>query len=372
MKSSSLRLFLLMTGLMVLPSGVLPLSAQQPKDSAVEEKRLLQVLRSDAPAAQKAITCKELAIHGSGAAVPDLAKLLPNPQLSSWSRIALEAIPGEQSDAALRQAAESLRGQLLVGVINSIGVRRDKKAVPILIARLQDGDLEVAAAAAVAMGRIADDEATLALQKALPMVSAELKSSVAEACVLAAEYRLLNGQKQKAAEIYDQVRNADVPIQRIVEATRGNTGTRSGRPLLIQTLRSKEKKLRQLALATVREFPGDRIDTALAAELNEASPERAVFIIQAMADRPQTVVLPAILSAVREGKPMVQAAAIDSLRRVGDESCLPILLTVATGDNTELKEIAKSTLAELPGEGVNQRIAMMLSAKAGEYACYCT
>ena len=150
MKSSSLRLFLLMTGLMVLPSGVLPLSAQQPKDSAVEEKRLLQVLRSDAPAAQKAITCKELAIHGSGAAVPDLAKLLPNPQLSSWSRIALEAIPGEQSDAALRQAAESLRGQLLVGVINSIGVRRDKKAVPILIARLQDGDLEVAAAAAVA------------------------------------------------------------------------------------------------------------------------------------------------------------------------------------------------------------------------------
>lgn len=371
MKSSSLRLFLLMTGLMVLPSGVLPLSAQQPKDSAVEEKRLLQVLRSDAPAAQKAITCKELAIHGSGAAVPDLAKLLPNPQLSSWSRIALEAIPGEQSDAALRQAAESLRGQLLVGVINSIGVRRDKKAVPILIARLQDGDLEVAAAAAVAMGRIADDEATLALQKALPMVSAELKSSVAEACVLAAEYRLLNGQKQKAAEIYDQVRNADVPIQRIVEATRGAILARDqeGVPLLIQTLRSKEKKLRQLALATVREFPGDRIDTALAAELNEASPERAVFIIQAMADRPQTVVLPAILSAVREGKPMVQSAAIDSLRRVGDESCLPILLTVATGDNAELKEIAKSTLAELPGEGVNQRIAMMLSsANAGENA----
>ena len=101
-----------------------------------------------------------------------------------------------------------------------------------------------------------------------------------------------------------------MPIQRIAEATRGAILARDqeGVPLLIQTLRSKEKKLRQLALATVREFPGDRIDTALAAELNEASPERAVFIIQAMADRPQTVVLPAILSAVREGKPMVQAA----------------------------------------------------------------
>ena len=41
---------------------------------------------------------------------------------------------------------------------------------------------------------------------------------------------------------------------------------------------------------------------------------------------------------------------------------------MATGDNAELKEIAKSTLAELPGEG-NQRIAMMLSsANAGENA----
>jgi hypothetical protein len=57
-----------------------------------QEKEFIAVLQSDAAAADKAIACKRLAISGSAAAVPDLAKLLPDPQLSSWARIALEAM----------------------------------------------------------------------------------------------------------------------------------------------------------------------------------------------------------------------------------------------------------------------------------------
>ena len=370
MKSKFASLSVLALGAMVLAFGMPPVAAQQRRDSATEEKRLLAVLKSDAAAGQKAISCKELAIYGSSNAVPELEKLLPNPQLSSWARIALEVIPGDQSDAALRTAAESMQGQLLVGVINSIGVRGDAKAVPILITRLKDNDFEVASAAAVALGRIADDESTGALQAALPTVPEKLRSSVAEACVLCAEARLVTGRQKEAAEIYDQVRSADVPMQRIVEATRGSILARGqeGVPLLVESLRSPEKKLRQLALATVREFPGDQIDAALAKELKVVPPARAVSIIQAMADRPQTVVLPAILAAVQNGNPQVQASAIDALRRVGDESCLEILLSMATSDDPELQQIAKSTLAELPGEGVNSKIANMLaSSKGNEY-----
>ena len=120
MKSKFASLSVLTLGAMVLAFGMPPVAAQQRRDSATEEKRLLAVLKSDAVAAQKAISCKELAIYGSSNAVPELEKLLPNPQLSSWARIALEVIPGDQSDAALRTAAESMQGQLLVGVINSI------------------------------------------------------------------------------------------------------------------------------------------------------------------------------------------------------------------------------------------------------------
>ena len=368
MKSTFAPFGWLALGVLILALAMPLADAQQPRDSVTEEQRLLTVLQSDAPSAQKAISCKELAIYGSGKAVPELAKLLPDPQLSSWARIALEVIPGEQANAALRTAAESMQGQLLVGVINTIGVRRDSQAVPILIGHLKDDDVEVASASAVALGRIADDDARKALQAALATVPEDLRSPVAEACVLCAEARLLSGRQKEAAEIYDQVRNAEVPMQRIVEATRGSILARgqAGVPLLVQSLRSPEKKLRQLALATVREFPGDQIDAALAKELKVVPPTRAVSIIQAMADRPQTVVLPAILAAARSDNPQVQASAIDALRRVGDESCLEILLSLATSDDPELQQVAKSTLAELPGEGVNNRIVTMLSGSKGK------
>ncbi len=120
-------------------------AADDPNASAKSETELLAVLRSDAPTAEKAIACKNLAIYGSSEAVPDLAKLLPNPQLSSWARIALEAIPGEAVDEALRKASNSLEGRLLVGTINSIGVRRDATAVDGLAGRLKDADADYGA-----------------------------------------------------------------------------------------------------------------------------------------------------------------------------------------------------------------------------------
>src|SRR5262245_44684607 len=75
-----------------------------------KEKELIAALKSGAPA-EKAMTCKQLAVHGSGAAVPELAKLLSDEQLASWSRIALEAIPDKAADEALRNATYSLQGR---------------------------------------------------------------------------------------------------------------------------------------------------------------------------------------------------------------------------------------------------------------------
>jgi pimeloyl-ACP methyl ester carboxylesterase len=62
-----------------------------------KEAQLIGVLQSDAPKAEKAITCKRLAIYGGKDAVPALAALLPDEQLTSWARIALEVIPGRES-----------------------------------------------------------------------------------------------------------------------------------------------------------------------------------------------------------------------------------------------------------------------------------
>ena len=72
------------------------LLAASPANSAEMEKKLIAIMRSDAPPEEKAITCKRLAVYGGDDAVPVLAPLLEDPRLASWARVALEAIPGRQ------------------------------------------------------------------------------------------------------------------------------------------------------------------------------------------------------------------------------------------------------------------------------------
>ncbi len=341
--------------------------ADGPATSPEKEQELLAVLKSDAAPAEKAITCKQLAIYGSAAAVPELAKLLPMPELSSWARIALESIPGPEADEALRTATDSLQGRLLVGTINSLGVRRDAAAVAALSGKLKDADVEVAAAAAVALGRIGNDDASKALRTALADSSPEVRSFVAEGCVLCAERLHSEGKLADAIAIYDEVRAADVHLQRIVEATRGAILARGqdGIPLLVEQLHSDDRALFRLALGTAREFPGSEIDKVLVTEMTKSPDDRAALIVQAMADRKDTVVLTAILKAAEQGPLAVRLSAVDALARVGNVTCLNSLLKIAVDKDAELSVAAKDTLAEIPGDNVNAQIVALLPKAEG-------
>ena len=159
-------------------------------------------------------------------------------------------------------------------------------------------------------------------------------------------------------------------MQRIVEATRGAILTRGqdGIPLLVEQLQSKDRIMFRLALQTAREFPGNQIDNTLVAELNSAAPDRAALIVQAMADRPDTVVLAAVLKAADAGPKEVRLSAIDALARVGDLSCLDSLLKIALDTDADLSQSAKLTLAEIPGENIDTQImALLKSAKGKSY-----
>lgn len=336
--------------------------------SAERESELIAILSGDAPPAEKAITCKKLAIYGSSAAVPELAKLLENPQLASWSRIALEAIPGPAADEALRKATESLQGNLLIGVINSIGVRRDAEAVELLTAKLKDQDSGIATAAAVALGHVGNAAAGKALRQALASENAEVRSGAAEGCILCAERFLSDGQAAVAIEIYDEVRKADVPRPRKLEATRGAIVARNqeGIPLLVEQLRGSDRGLFQIGLSTIREFPGSGIDKALAAEVDRATPERAALMIVAMADRPETVDLAAVSKASETGPQPVRLAAIAALGRVGKPSSLPSLLKMTLETDADIAQTAQTALADLPGDGVDNDIVARLAKSTGK------
>ena len=325
------------------------------KESAAQKQRqLIGVLKSDAAPGEKGLACKQLAIYGTKDAVPALAALLSNPDLSSWARIALEAIPGSAPDAALRKAMGELQGRLLVATINSIGVRRDAKAVTGLGGKLGDPDMAVVSSAAVALGRIGGSKAAQMLEQALTGGPDVARPAVAQGCILCAERFLLKGQTDQAGKLYDAVRSAAVPKQRILEATRGAILARKsgGIPLLIEQLHSPDKAFLGIGLRTARELPGLAATEALAAELNRCSPDRQALILLAIADRSDAAAAATVLQAARAGSGKVRLAAVGALERRMDKGSLPVLLEAAASDDTDVAQLAIGVLTRLPGNDV--------------------
>jgi len=341
-------------------------------DGAARERELIAVLASDAPEADKALACKGLAEHGSAAAVPELAKLLGNERLASWSRIALEAIPDPACDAALRGAAGTLSGRLLLGVINSLGVRRDAGAVGMLAAKLSDRDPQVVAAAAVALGKIGDAAAAAALQESFKKVASngdpQTRAAVAEGLVVCAERLSVAGASAEAMAIYDLVRAANVPKQRIREATRGAILVRGGRgvPLLVEQLRASDEGLFTIGLSTARELSTPEVDAALVAELKTAPAQRAALLIAVLADRGSPAAVPAIVQAATTGPKEVRMVAIRALGRIGRASIAPMLIAVASEPDAELSAAAMVAIAELRDDGIDAMLRDRLQKARGK------
>ncbi len=333
------------------------------------EQQLIETLRANSKP-DKAIACKKLAIYGTKTAVPELAKLLSDEQLASWARIALEAIPDPAVDDALREAAKTLKGKLLVGAINSIGVRRSASAVNELTLHLKGNDSDVAAAAAVALGHIGDAASIKALRAELTASTGPVREAVAEGCILAAERLMASDNLQEAKEVYDEVRRGGVSKEKTLEATRGailarGSGGSEGIPLLIEQLRSSDKGFLQIGLSAARELPGGDVSNALAVEATKAPPDRAVLLINALADRDERTLPPAIFLAARSGPKPVRIAAIEFIGRVGDQNSLPALLEISANADAELANAAKTVLATLPGDKVNQEIVARLPKAEG-------
>jgi hypothetical protein len=89
------------------------------------QARLLNVLKSPELTAEKAAAFEELAAFGTSEVIPILAPLLSDEKLAHYARFALEANSAPAVDELLRKSLDQLHGNLLIGVINSLGVRKD-------------------------------------------------------------------------------------------------------------------------------------------------------------------------------------------------------------------------------------------------------
>jgi len=194
------------------------------KDEAARrqlEKRLAAVLGSDVSNAAKDVVCRQLSLIGSAASVPALAALLPDKELSHMARYALERMPCPEAVAAMRQALEKTDGLVKVGIIGSLGVRRDAESVPALVKLLSDADVETACAAAAALGSIGNAQAAQALRGFLAKAPEPVRMAAADACLTCAERLLAAGNKAQASALYMALTKPGQPKHVRLAAMRG-------------------------------------------------------------------------------------------------------------------------------------------------------
>ena len=178
---------------------------------ATIEKALLEVLESDATRAGKQFVCRQLSIIGTEQSVPTLAKMLTGEETSDMARYALERIPGSAVDEALRGSLRGARGNARIGIINSLGQRRDKEAIRNLRRILGRPNEEAAIAAAAALGQIADSQAAEALAEAKDKAEGKLLLVVLDAYLKCADQMVADGDKVKAMGIYKELQKEGMP-----------------------------------------------------------------------------------------------------------------------------------------------------------------
>ena len=189
-----------------------PPEFQEGDIATMDAAALIRILTdASSPEFQKAKACQRAGELGPREAVPALSALLSHERLNTYARYGLEPIVDPSADDALRAGLSKLKGNLLIGVINSIGKRRDAKAGPVLAKMIYDADAGVARAAAAALGHIGGLSSMKELQAALVKTKGMTRMAVADASLVCAERLLVEGNRDQALALYASMSAPDVP-----------------------------------------------------------------------------------------------------------------------------------------------------------------
>jgi HEAT repeat protein len=330
-------------------------------DAVQDVSAEITVLASGAPRHEKVNACRRLAAVGGPAAIPTLATLLTDEQLSHPARMALEAMPYPEAGEALRSALPNLDGDLLIGAINSLAARRQVDAVNDVAVFLSNEDAEVAAAACTALGTIASPDAISRLQMAVTGLPSEALPAWGNACLRAVVTLREKGQVDQSLQLCQLIRQAELPRQIHLAAARQMALMRpqQAMPIFQQLLTSPDDDDFAMALTVSRELEPPQVSDVLLANLPNLPPKRQIQVILALANRDGQVAggasaVPALIPLLEDPDQETRLAAVQALGQVIGVAELSVLTSrlLNVPDGAERRAIQAALVAacrRMPG-----------------------
>lgn len=295
---------------------------------------------------------RQLEHIGRGEAVPALTQLLggEDAELRECARRALEKNPDPAATTSLRAALEkAVQPNWRIGLIHSLGEKRDLAAVPLITPHLRDP--VTGGEAAKALGNIASPAAVEALWSVF-----DQNRLAPEALVQAANRLLADGQPLAAKAIAQRLwqQPPAAPSRRAALAIMAKADASAAQPWITEALTGNDPKLQQAALTAALNAGLTQAVADLLPRMPASAKVQALAVLPASAE-------PQIVAVVSDADENVRRAALEALGRVGSGASVPILLAAATDDAKPGKSTAAAALARINGPGAAQAIRQAAS-----------
>lgn len=346
-----------------------------PARSSEMEIRLLETLEAAPSAEARQFACRQLRLIGTDTSVPALSQLLIDPALSPAARYALEGMASPAAGEALRRAIGSTRGTNLVGVINSLGERREPVSVAALVPLLASRDVAVLHATLTALGKLGGEAAVDQLRAVARLYDPALAEGTATTVTLSDEVRarlditllfdaLLRcadsfaqaGRNDAAAALYLRLsESATTPRPQSLAALAGlvRVDPSQATTIILKQLKGEDDAPGVMAAGLVRQLPlANASQVALA--LDSLSSHRQAAVLEALGDRVEPELLFYFLKSALSPDPNVRPSALRALgNQTGNPDAVRLLLGTAGGETEPLASIARASLDRIRGAEVD-------------------
>jgi len=335
-------------------------SEQSRSACAARLARLLEAAGTT-PAARQYI-CLKLRQAGTPAQVPLLSRLLADAALADSARQALETIPGDEAAAALRAALGTLAGTPLVGVINSVGVRRDGQAVAKLQELAAGADPAAAEAALRALGNVANEQAATYLIARAEKTSAPLPQTLAAALLNCANASVAAGASDRARTIYAALAQPDQASGVRRAACEGLFRLQEDRAAAVLAwIADPDADRRRVAAGHLGLLASEQLDQ-LAERLAELPDDSKTVVLETLALRQGGSGLPLMLKAAQSDKLGLRVVGIRGLGALADVSTLPFLID-RLADGEEVTKAAQEAICCLPRKTVTGEMLTVIEKR---------
>lgn len=328
-------------------------SADQRTLRAQLEAALVKLLDPASTFEARRFACQQLAVVGSDASVPAIAKLLGDNETIGIACLAFGNRLSAKADKALRDALAAARDAGRLQIISTLGNRRDAKAVKPLAKLARDTEVPVAEAAVRSLGMIASEPAAQVIAALRKDANPALQRPLADASLRCAAQLAESGKAKAARAIYEEL----IALSQPANVRRGafNALTRldkdGGEQRILQTLRSGDDLLKPVAITAVRSLRSETASKTFARELPRLTSGETVWMIESLAARGDAPAGVAIIGTLESPDAGVRRASAAALGRMGGIAAVgPLAKAIAAAKDGDEVRALVSALGGLPAD----------------------